>query len=133
MRVRALVVAVLGVCLAAPLPARTLAEVKARGTLSMCANPDALPHSSQRADPPGFQIEIGRALAATALAPPDELVDVVRVRTARVLAHAGERRLETPCIVITARARVLHHGASTVVVPGRGAVALAGPPVTPPP
>ena len=43
--------------------ARTLAEVKARGVISMCANPDALPHSSNRADAPGFQVEIGRALA----------------------------------------------------------------------
>jgi polar amino acid transport system substrate-binding protein len=44
-------------------PARTLEEVKARGVISMCANPDALPHSSNRPDAPGFQIEIGRALA----------------------------------------------------------------------
>ena len=43
--------------------ARTLAEVRARGTLSQCANPDALPYSSKQADPPGFQIEIGRAIA----------------------------------------------------------------------
>ena len=43
--------------------ARMLAEVKARGVISMCANPDALPYSSKRADTPGFQIEIGRALA----------------------------------------------------------------------
>jgi polar amino acid transport system substrate-binding protein len=43
--------------------ARTLAELRAQGKLSMCANPDALPHSSKREDTPGFQIEIGRALA----------------------------------------------------------------------
>ena len=43
--------------------ARTLAELTARGTVSQCANPDALPHSSNRPDQPGFQIEIGRALA----------------------------------------------------------------------
>jgi polar amino acid transport system substrate-binding protein len=49
--------------LAAPSSARTLAEIRARGLLSMCANPDALPHSSDRPDTPGFQIEIGRALA----------------------------------------------------------------------
>jgi polar amino acid transport system substrate-binding protein len=49
---------------AVPAPARTLSEVQARGTLSMCANPDALPHASNRPDAPGFQIEIGRALAA---------------------------------------------------------------------
>jgi ABC-type amino acid transport substrate-binding protein len=44
--------------------ARTLAEVKAKGAISMCANPDALPFASEKADPPGFQIEIARALAA---------------------------------------------------------------------
>jgi polar amino acid transport system substrate-binding protein len=43
--------------------ARTLAEVQARGTISMCANPDALPHASQNPELPGFQIEIGRAVA----------------------------------------------------------------------
>jgi ABC-type amino acid transport substrate-binding protein len=43
--------------------ARTLAEIQARGVVSQCANPDALPHSSNKADPPGYQIEIGRALA----------------------------------------------------------------------
>lgn len=48
---------------AANAPARTLAEVKARGVISMCANPDALPHASKNPDMPGFQIEIGRAIA----------------------------------------------------------------------
>jgi polar amino acid transport system substrate-binding protein len=46
-----------------PATGRTLAEVKARGVISLCANPDALPHSSSKADPPGFQIEIARVLA----------------------------------------------------------------------
>jgi polar amino acid transport system substrate-binding protein len=43
--------------------ARTLAEIKAKGAISLCANPDALPFASAKADPPGFQIEIARALA----------------------------------------------------------------------
>ena len=43
--------------------ARTLAEIRARGVVSQCANPDALPYSSKQTDTPGFQIEIGRALA----------------------------------------------------------------------
>ena len=43
--------------------ARTLEEIKAKGSISMCANPDALPYASAKADPPGFQIEIGRAIA----------------------------------------------------------------------
>ena len=48
----------------APVQARTLAEVKAKGAISMCANPDALPFASEKANPPGFQIEIARAIAA---------------------------------------------------------------------
>lgn len=48
---------------AGPVAARTLAEVQARGVISLCANPDSLPHASNKPDVPGFQIEIGRALA----------------------------------------------------------------------
>jgi polar amino acid transport system substrate-binding protein len=50
--------------LSGPAAARTLAEVQARGEISMCANPDALPHASEKGEAPGFQVEIGRALAA---------------------------------------------------------------------
>jgi polar amino acid transport system substrate-binding protein len=60
----------LGACVAAvallsavPVAARTLAEVQARGVISMCANPDSLPHASNKPKTPGFQVEIGRALA----------------------------------------------------------------------
>ena len=51
------------VTLTASVSARTLAEVQARGAISLCANPDALPYASNQSDKPGFQIEIGRALA----------------------------------------------------------------------
>jgi ABC-type amino acid transport substrate-binding protein len=44
--------------------ARTLAEVKSLGAISMCANDNALPYASNKPDLPGFQIEIGRAVAA---------------------------------------------------------------------
>jgi polar amino acid transport system substrate-binding protein len=44
--------------------ARTLAEVKSLGAISMCANADALPYASNDPENPGFQIELGRALAA---------------------------------------------------------------------
>jgi polar amino acid transport system substrate-binding protein len=43
--------------------ARTLAEVKSVGTITMCANKDALPYASNKPETPGFQIEIGRAIA----------------------------------------------------------------------
>lgn len=62
---RVLAAATMGTLLLGPTTggARTLAEIQARGVISQCANPDALPHSNKQADTPGFQIEIGRALA----------------------------------------------------------------------
>ena len=63
-RHRWIVVAALAALASAPLAARTFDEVSARGIVSMCANPDALPHASNKPDMPGFQVEIGRALAA---------------------------------------------------------------------
>jgi polar amino acid transport system substrate-binding protein len=57
------------ICAALLLPAtenaqaRTLAEVKALGALSVCANADALPYASNKPDTPGFQIDIARAIA----------------------------------------------------------------------
>ena len=56
-------VTVVALLSAAPVAARTLAEVQARGVISMCANPDSLPHASNKPETPGFQVEIGRALA----------------------------------------------------------------------
>ena len=44
--------------------ARPLGEIKSRGELSLCANPDALPYASDKPETPGFQVEIGRAIAA---------------------------------------------------------------------
>jgi polar amino acid transport system substrate-binding protein len=41
----------------------TLAQIKERGVLSVCANPDAMPYASQKAEPPGFQLEIAAAIA----------------------------------------------------------------------
>lgn len=44
--------------------ARPLAVIQQEHTISLCANPNALPHASNKPDKPGFQIEIGRAIAA---------------------------------------------------------------------
>ena len=62
LRAFAAAVLVAGAC--APVTARTLEEIRSLGEISMCANPDALPHASEKGDAPGFQVEIGRALAA---------------------------------------------------------------------
>ena len=43
--------------------ARPWDQIRERGEISVCANPNALPYASDKADTPGFQIEIARALA----------------------------------------------------------------------
>lgn len=66
MRARRVVVATMGVVLAvsvASAHAASLATVRERGTFNICAHPDALPYSSQDRSTPGFQLEIGEAIA----------------------------------------------------------------------
>jgi polar amino acid transport system substrate-binding protein len=46
-----------------PALARPWEEIRTRGEVSVCANPNALPYASNRTDVPGFQLEIARALA----------------------------------------------------------------------
>ena len=43
--------------------ARPLDSIKARGKLLVCANPNALPFSSKNGERPGFELELGEALA----------------------------------------------------------------------
>lgn len=53
-----------GLLLAAPpSEARTLAEVKTRGAISVCASPDGLPYAANQAGQPGIQIELAREIA----------------------------------------------------------------------
>src|SRR6185503_6139899 len=70
-------------------------------------------------------VELGRDPAATAFAPRDEFVDIVRIRAARVLADARQRRREAAGIVT----RVLCHEPMTVVVAGPGAATRCRTPV----
>jgi polar amino acid transport system substrate-binding protein len=42
---------------------RTLEAIQSRGAITVCAHANALPFASRKDDPPGFQIEIARALA----------------------------------------------------------------------
>jgi polar amino acid transport system substrate-binding protein len=51
------------VCVASTASASTLAVIKERGSISLCAHPNSLPFASRTAKPPGFQIELGQALA----------------------------------------------------------------------
>jgi polar amino acid transport system substrate-binding protein len=43
--------------------ARSLEAISQRGSLALCAHPNALPFASKKGNPPGFQVELGQALA----------------------------------------------------------------------
>lgn len=55
--------ALVAAALVPPAAARSLAMVKASGSLALCAHPNSLPFASKTATPPGFQIEVGEAIA----------------------------------------------------------------------
>lgn len=48
---------------AAPAEAKPLEQVRRNGSLSLCANPVALPFASREPGPPGFQVELAAAVA----------------------------------------------------------------------
>jgi polar amino acid transport system substrate-binding protein len=48
----------------APAQPRSLQVITDRGTITLCANPDALPWASKTGAMPGFQVELGENLAA---------------------------------------------------------------------
>src|SRR5260370_10790892 len=56
-----LVAAVVG--LIGPAQARSLDAIRSFGAIGLCAHPNSLPFASKAADPPGFQVELGQALA----------------------------------------------------------------------
>jgi len=56
-----LVAAVIG--LIEPAQARSLDTIRSFGALGLCAHPNSLPFASKAGDPPGFQVELGQALA----------------------------------------------------------------------
>ncbi len=55
--------AVAATCIASSSYARSLAAIQESGTIRMCAHPNSLPFASRTAEPPGFQVEVGEALA----------------------------------------------------------------------
>src|SRR5215510_12687257 len=56
-----MIVAAIG--LIGPAQARSLDMVRSTGVLGLCAHPNSLPFASKVGDPPGFQVELGQALA----------------------------------------------------------------------
>jgi len=55
--------ATLAIAIGSSAEARSLALIRATGTLGLCAHPNLLPYSSRTANPPGFELELGQALA----------------------------------------------------------------------
>src|SRR5438128_11652449 len=43
--------------------ARPLGTIRDFGSIGLCAHPNSLPFASKAGDPPGFQVELGQALA----------------------------------------------------------------------
>src|SRR6516165_8040284 len=46
-----------------PIQARSLNTIRSDGVLGLCAHPNSLPFASKAGNPPGFQVELGQALA----------------------------------------------------------------------
>ncbi len=46
-----------------PALVRSLDTIRSAGVLGLCAHPNSLPFASKAGDPPGFQVELGQALA----------------------------------------------------------------------
>lgn len=60
----AVIAALLGLGATAPeLAARSLASIKERGSILLCANPNALPYSAKTGEKRGVQVELAQALA----------------------------------------------------------------------
>ena len=49
--------------LTGPAQGRPLSTIREFGTIGLCAHPNSLPFASKAGDPPGFQVELGQALA----------------------------------------------------------------------
>ena len=55
--------ALIGPTLTGPVQARSLDMIRSAGALGLCAHPNSLPFASKAGNPPGFQVELGQALA----------------------------------------------------------------------
>ena len=65
--------------------ARTLDVIRGEGRLGLCAHPNSLPFASKTANPPGFQIELGRAIAQQlgVELEPDWVITTYQIRAAK--------------------------------------------------
>ncbi|WP_065756925.1 substrate-binding periplasmic protein [Bradyrhizobium paxllaeri] len=56
-------IALISPALIGPAQARSLDMIRSTGVIGLCAHPNSLPFASKAGDPPGFQVELGQALA----------------------------------------------------------------------
>jgi polar amino acid transport system substrate-binding protein len=70
---------------AASAPARTLQQIQAFKTVSVCLPANSLPFSSRRDDPPGFEVELANALAGKlgVSMQPDWIISPIQVQRAQ--------------------------------------------------
>ena len=70
--------------LVGPVAARSLDMIREVGTLGLCAHPNSLPFANKTGDPPGFQVEMGRALARELGVSPrlDWIITMFQIRSA---------------------------------------------------
>src|SRR5438874_13230342 len=57
------VMSLMSLSLVGPAQARSLDTIRSLGALGLCAHPNSLPFANKAGDPPGFQVELGQALA----------------------------------------------------------------------
>jgi len=60
---RILLSLLIAVGLTGQVEARSLETIRSLGAIGLCAHPNSLPFASKAGDPPGFQVELGQALA----------------------------------------------------------------------
>ena len=115
--------------LAEPASGRSLAAIKERGAIGLCAHPNALPFASRTADPPGFQIELGRAVAeqlGVSLVPEWVLVkyQIPRADCDILLDTIAARDLEQDFGIMLSKP-YYRSGVALAVPPGSGVVAFS--------
>ncbi len=102
--------------------ARSLDAIRAGGVLGVCANPNALPFSSKTANPPGFELELARAIADKlgVAMEPDWVVTEFQIRAAKcdiLLDAIDDREAQGESHLKTSKP-YYHTGAALVVAEG---------------
>ncbi|OCK59778.1 hypothetical protein [Bradyrhizobium sp. LMTR 3] len=110
----------------APADARSLETVIERGTLTLCASPNALPFASKSGAVPGFQIELGEKIAQQLGVKPTRewVVSVIQYRRADCdLVLDVIARQDTPPAGCARVSRPYHRSGVVLAVRSDGSIA----------